>query len=34
MSEVELPADDPARPWRDVVADILRSYRRSFARAS
>ncbi|BBX72028.1 TetR/AcrR family transcriptional regulator C-terminal domain-containing protein [Mycolicibacterium psychrotolerans] len=32
MSEVELPADDPARPWRDVVADILRSYRRSFAR--
>ena len=32
MSEVELPADDPDRPWRDVVADILRSYRRSYAR--
>ncbi|OBF25541.1 TetR/AcrR family transcriptional regulator C-terminal domain-containing protein [Mycobacterium sp. ACS4331] len=32
MSEVELPADDPDRPWRDVVADIMRSYRRSFAR--
>ena len=32
MSEVQLPADDPGRPWRDVVADILRSYRRSYAR--
>ncbi|BBZ33047.1 TetR/AcrR family transcriptional regulator C-terminal domain-containing protein [Mycolicibacterium confluentis] len=32
MSEVELPADDPERPWREVVADIMRSYRRSFAR--
>lgn len=32
MSEVTLPADDPERPWRDVVADILRSYRRSYAR--
>ena len=32
MSDVELPLDDPARPWRDVVADIARSYRRSFAR--
>lgn len=32
MSEVQLPADDPNRPWRDVVADIARSYRSSFAR--
>lgn len=32
MSEVRLPADDPERPWRDVVADILRSYRHSYAR--
>lgn len=32
MSEVELPADDPDRPWTDVVADIMRSYRRSYAR--
>jgi len=32
MSEVQLPADDPERPWRDVVADIARSYRFSFAR--
>ena len=32
MSEVHLPADDPGRPWRDVVADIARSYRSSFAR--
>lgn len=32
MSDVELPEDDPGRPWRDVIADILRSYRRSFAR--
>ncbi|BBY58519.1 TetR/AcrR family transcriptional regulator [Mycolicibacterium sarraceniae] len=31
MSEVHLP-DEPARPWADVVADILRSYRRSYAR--
>ena len=31
MSEVRLPADDPERPWRDVVADILRSYRHSYA---
>ncbi|UXA18844.1 TetR/AcrR family transcriptional regulator C-terminal domain-containing protein [Mycobacterium sp. SMC-4] len=32
MAEVELPADDPARPWRDIVADIMRSYRDSYAR--
>lgn len=32
MSEVTLPEDSPDRPWADVVADILRSYRRSFAR--
>jgi AcrR family transcriptional regulator len=32
MSEVDLPPDDPARPWTDTVADILRSYRRSYAR--
>jgi AcrR family transcriptional regulator len=32
MSDVELPGDQPERPWRDVVADIMRSYRRSFAR--
>jgi AcrR family transcriptional regulator len=32
MSEVRLPADDPDRPWRDVVADIARTYRASYAR--
>jgi AcrR family transcriptional regulator len=32
MSDVELPEDDPQRPWQDVVAEILRSYRRSYAR--
>ncbi|WP_179466727.1 TetR/AcrR family transcriptional regulator C-terminal domain-containing protein [Mycolicibacterium vinylchloridicum] len=32
MSEVQLPDDEPDRPWADVVADILRSYRRSYAR--
>jgi AcrR family transcriptional regulator len=32
MSEVALPADDPRRPWTDVVADIMRSYRQSYAR--
>jgi AcrR family transcriptional regulator len=32
MSEVALPADDPQRPWTDVVADIMRSYRQSYAR--
>ncbi len=30
MSEVELP--DPTGPWLDVVAAIMRSYRRSYAR--
>ncbi|AKS32009.1 TetR/AcrR family transcriptional regulator C-terminal domain-containing protein [Mycolicibacterium goodii] len=32
MSEVSLPDLDADRPWVDVVADIMRSYRRSFAR--
>ena len=32
MSEVVLPTDDPDRPWTDTVADIMRSYRRSYAR--
>jgi AcrR family transcriptional regulator len=32
MSEVELPGDDPDRAWSDIVADIMRSYRRSYAR--
>jgi len=32
MSEVELPDDDPDRPWADTVAEIMRSYRRSYAR--
>ncbi len=32
MSEVTLPDDCPDRPWTDVVADIMRSYRLSFAR--
>lgn len=32
MSEVNLPDLDTDRPWSDVVADIMRSYRRSFAR--
>ncbi len=32
MSDVALPADDPHRPWTDVVADIMRSYRQSYAR--
>lgn len=32
MSEVRLPDDQPDRPWTAVVADLLRSYRRSFAR--
>jgi AcrR family transcriptional regulator len=32
MSEVQLPEDRPDLPWRDVVADIMRSYRRSYAR--
>jgi AcrR family transcriptional regulator len=32
MSEVDFPEDCPDRPWTDVVADIMRSYRRSYAR--
>ena len=32
MSEVELPDDWPDRPWTDVVADIMRACRRSYAR--
>jgi AcrR family transcriptional regulator len=32
MSQVELPEDCPDRPWTDVIADIMRSYRRSYAR--
>lgn len=32
MSEVQLPEDSPDRPWVEVVAEIARSYRRSFAR--
>jgi len=32
MSEVQLTDDEPDRPWADAVADILRSYRRSYAR--
>lgn len=32
MSEVVLPADDPQRPWTDTVAEIMRSFRRSYAR--
>ncbi|MGB3484401.1 MAG: TetR/AcrR family transcriptional regulator C-terminal domain-containing protein [Mycobacterium sp.] len=32
MSDVELPDDDPDRDWTETVAEIMRSYRRSFAR--
>lgn len=32
MSEVDLPDSDTDRPWAEVVADIMRSYRRSYAR--
>lgn len=32
MSDVDLPATNTGRPWTDVVADIMRSYRRSYAR--
>src|SRR5690348_895413 len=32
MSEVELPADTPDRPWTETVAEIMRSFRRSYAR--
>ena len=32
MSDVQLPEDDPTLDWTATVADIMRSYRRSFAR--
>lgn len=32
MSEVQLPDEQPERPWTEVVAEVLRSYRRSYAR--
>ncbi|CQD23192.1 tetracycline repressor domain-containing protein [Mycolicibacterium conceptionense] len=32
MSEVALPDLDADRPWADILADIMRSYRNSFAR--
>ena len=32
MSEVVLPADGDEEPWVDTVAEIMRSYRRSYAR--
>jgi AcrR family transcriptional regulator len=32
MSEVVLPAADQDRPWTETVAQILRSYRHSYAR--
>ncbi len=32
MSEVVLPAYDPDRPWTETVAEIMRSYRRSYER--
>ena len=32
MSGVQLPDDQSERPWTDVVAEVLRSYRRSYAR--
>lgn len=32
MSEVVLAPDDPERAWTETVADIMRSYRRSYAR--
>jgi AcrR family transcriptional regulator len=32
LSGVELPEDDPRGSWREAVAEILRQYRRSFAR--
>lgn len=32
MSAVVLPADDKDRPWTETVAEIMRSYRRSYAR--
>ncbi|MET4426757.1 TetR/AcrR family transcriptional regulator C-terminal domain-containing protein [Mycolicibacterium sp. 624] len=32
MSDVALPDTESDRPWADVVAEIMRSYRRSYAR--
>jgi AcrR family transcriptional regulator len=32
MSEVQLPDIDADRPWAEILADIMRSYRSSFAR--
>lgn len=32
MAAVVLPADDPDLPWTETVAEIMRSYRRSYAR--
>ena len=32
MSEVVLPGDDTDEPWTQTVAEIMRSYRRSYAR--
>lgn len=32
MSEVAVPDDRPDRAWTDVVAEIMRAYRRSYAR--
>jgi AcrR family transcriptional regulator len=32
MSAVVLPADDKDRPWTETVAEIMRSYRLSYAR--
>jgi AcrR family transcriptional regulator len=32
MSEVVLPADAADRPWTETLAEIMRSYRRSYAR--
>ncbi len=32
MSDVTLPDDRADRPWTEVVADIMRAYRRSYAR--
>lgn len=32
MSEVQLPDLDADRPWAEILADIMRSYRNSFAR--
>jgi AcrR family transcriptional regulator len=32
MSEVVLPSDDANLPWTETVAELMRSYRRSYAR--